>query len=313
MRRTTLAAVFGLIACATIAPAHAIVLSDGASDADSQALANSFAYSSVGQVFYDNGGTAYSASAVMVAPGWLLTAAHVTDGASNLSFYADAGGTSGSGRTGIAADAYYTDPLWNGNLNDGYDIGLVHLTSNPACLTAATCQLATLYTGNSDVGRTAIMIGYGRTGTGSTGDTSFDGLKRSGSNSIDQLYGTNNNILLADFDNGTAADNSTGSSTPVTNEAMIAPGDSGGGLFEIIGGVQYLVGIASFVAATPADGNPNADYGDLSGWTRVSDFTTWVNDTIAANTPVPVPEPMSLALLGIGLVGIGVLRRRKAS
>jgi hypothetical protein len=51
---------------------------------------------------------------------------------------------------------------------------------------------------------------------------------------------------------------------------MIAPGDSGGGMF--IG--NELAGINSFLAH--ADGKPDGTYGDDSAFTRVSMYRDWV-------------------------------------
>jgi secreted trypsin-like serine protease len=299
------------VSAVAAAPAGAVVLSDGASDTDSRALANSFEYSSVGQIFETTGSGNFTASGVMIAPGWVLTAAHVTAAATSLTFYTDGGSTdfSASRTGGIAADAWYTNPAFTGVGTDGGDIALIHLGNMPACFAAAACQTATIYTGASELNKLATMIGYGHTGTGSTGATAFDGLKRSGSNTVNQIYGASNDILLADFDSGSSADNATGSRTPVTNEAIIASGDSGGGLFEIIGGIEYLVGITSFIAA-PLDGIIDSDYGDVAGWTRVSSYASWIDSTIAANTPLP--EPAGIALFGAGLAGLGFLRRRKA-
>src|SRR5262249_40532431 len=85
-----------------------------------------------------------------------------------------------------------------------------------------------------------------RPGTGSTGATTFDGLKRAGQNMVDAVLrtaGGSNRILLADFDSGSSADNNFGSSAPLSMEAMIGPGDSGGGLFELLNGHNYLTGI----------------------------------------------------------------------
>jgi hypothetical protein len=116
------------------------------------------------------------------------------------------------------------------------------------------------------------MVGYGATGTGATGDVTFDGLKRAGQNMIDAVAitpGKENRILLSDFDSGLASDNSYGSAVPHALEAMIAPGDSGGGLFIPCGSAGYaddcLAGITSFGWGR-LDGDPNSDFGDVGGF-----------------------------------------------
>ncbi|HEY5504674.1 MAG TPA: PEP-CTERM sorting domain-containing protein, partial [Sedimentisphaerales bacterium] len=78
--------------------------------------------------------------------------------------------------------------------------------------------------------------------------------------------------------------------------------DSGGGVFITIDSQTYLEGVISFVASM--DGNYDSDYGDASGFGRVSAFMPWITSTI--------PEPSVSTLLVAG-AGLGMLfgRRRR--
>ena len=57
-------------------------------------------------------------------------------------------------------------------------------------------------------------------------------------------------------------------------EFMIAPGDSGGGMF--IG--NKLAGINSFLMA--ADKKPDGTYGDEAAFTRISLYVDWIAEQI---------------------------------
>ena len=316
-------------------PAHALVIGGGL---DSTYLDLGAQYLSVGQIHgFDSGGE-FAASGVVIAPNWVLTAGHVVYGATQLDFFLDSGGGWGSfaGRSAISASDWQANPNYTGNLNSGYDIGLIHFNS------AFTVGPAVLYTGTGEVGQVGTMVGYGATGTGATGATTFDGLKRGGQNMIDAVAITpgkgGNRILLSDFDSGQASDNSYGSSSPLSLESLIAPGDSGGGLFMPCGSPasfvdDCLAGITSFGWGR-LDGNPDSDFGDVGGFTRVSSFLSWINSIIGSPssggggggkgggpkphgtsgfeaTAVEVPEPITFSIFGVGLMGAVAMRRRK--
>ena len=106
---------------------------------------------------------------------------------------------------------------------------------------------------------------------------------------IDAFYGgpaKKARMFLSDFDNPhNALDNAYGSATPLAMEYLIAPGDSGGGLFIDLGAGPMLAGVHSFGASF--DGITDSDYGDISGHTRVSKFTGWINDVTGGGSGKP--------------------------
>ena len=166
--------------------------------------------------------------------------------------------------------------------------GLIHLTTTVPGVAAAT-----LYTGSTSAlfDETATYVGYGCTGTGTTGYTSTSyGTKRAVQNVLDGTYCTltgstsySSSVLVSDFDSGSEQDSICGAATQLGLEGLIAPGDSGGGVFATINSTTYLVGVNSFIGTNTTA--TTARYGDYSGCVSVCDFTTWINSTIAS-----VPE-----------------------
>lgn len=267
---------------------------------DASLISAAGAYPSVGRI--TAGGL--SGSGVLIAPNVVLTAAHVLAtgvGANQYQFT-----VGGNTYTGLAS---FLAPTWtnfNDSIGKGDDIAILTLTSSVTNVTPAT-----LYTGSNEVGRVGTAVGFGYSGTGSAGQSGGGlGSKRAGSNVIDTtgtyFSDVSGNILMNDFDNPNGSTSTFGDASALANESIITQGDSGGGTFIDLGTGPVLVGIHSFLADYNNDGKL-ADYGDLSGSTRVSGSLAFIGRFVA------VPEPPSLSLLGLGALGVlAALRRSRA-
>ncbi|MEI9959753.1 MAG: trypsin-like serine protease [Limisphaerales bacterium] len=266
----------------------ASTIRDDVPDSDYLDLGADAAFAAVG-LFVNSWG--YTGCGVLIAPDWVLTAGHMLDAAT--------GGTFTVGGIDYTSTEIIKNPGWTGVPFNGSDFGLVHLSSSVTAIPPAM-----LYTGTSEFGQIGTYVGYGFSGTGLTGWSNTTGNeKRAFQNVIDGNFGNPAILLGSDFDNPhTTADNGFGSAIPLPLEGCVTPGDSGGGVFIQDGSQYYLAGVISFVAN--ADASADSDYGDASGFGRVSAYIPWIVSTI--------PEPSTFALLaGSGLAMLFCRRRKK--
>ena len=155
-----------------------------------------------------------------------------------------------------------------------------------------------------------------------SGDTKADGKKRGAGTS---LLRRTKRLLVADFDTPVASRAvPMGYSRALPLEGLIAPGDSGGGLFITTSTGTYLAGVNSFVGSD--SGQPHSIFGNFSGHARFSAFSDWIEASIHGEHPIivdppeeesagskrmtviPAPEPGSLVLLFVAAVMLGISR-----
>lgn len=222
---------------------------------------------------------------------YVLTAAHVAEGAlaSSLGVNFDLAG--GRQTAGVESIYLHPDYVENGPRSypieelPGYDIAVLEL-SEPA----PTAAGYSLYRDNDEVGQSFIVSGYGLEGTGASGSNPYDpdigSVKRWGMNTYDALdsdlplnfvNAPENSYLLYDFDNGSSVNDTLGNiiGSPHLGlgqwEVMAAPGDSGGPSF-----IEQADGSLSIAGLVQGGGNDSM-YGATAFMTRASYFSDWVD------------------------------------
>lgn len=209
----------------------------------------------------------WCASAVVIKPHWVLTAAHVVDGAERATVRTD-DDTKFQLVNIIRHQEYEPKRLgW-------HDIALGR-TDRPMELEF----YPGLYKTADEVDKACTISGWGLAGTFHSGGTLSDNKRRAGHNKID---GAADAVLFCSPSQG---------SDKFPLEFMITPGDSGGGMF--IG--NELAGINSFLLAS--DGQPNGTYTDATAFTRVSLYADWVESQI---------EKYELAVQGLSTTGADI-------
>ena len=187
-------------------------------------------------------------SGTLIAPQYVLTAAHCVEGVANT-----AGQFTIGGRT-YHTERVFVHPGYTGNVgNDSSDdLGIYKLSE--AVVGIAPIPL---FRGTPQVGQILTLVGFGGGGTGTTGSNGDFGIKRVGTTPIDEVSRT---LISWNFDNN--------------SESNTAPGDSGGPAFLTVNGVLSLAGVTS------GGDSATAGIGDHSFDTRVDAYASWIDSIV---------------------------------
>ncbi|MEQ1756291.1 MAG: autotransporter domain-containing protein [Micropepsaceae bacterium] len=153
-----------------------------------------------------------------------------------------------------------------------------------------------------DTARDALVAGYGLTGSGTSGATTTSRVRRIGQNNVGALGSFDDicvqtfgvvpgcfggllpqDLYWADFDSRTTAPGTRSSTfdfdflpgSTLPNEAITAPGDSGGSVFTTINATQVSLGPLSG-GLRFFGGQPNSSYGTASFWQPAFLYANWI-------------------------------------
>jgi hypothetical protein len=209
----------------------------------------------------------------------ILTAGHVfSDGTTpKITLVRTAGGTV------LRGVRVWFHPRWNDDVDTrgGYDFAILQL-SGP--ITDAG-DAPILYSGDAEMGRRCVLVGYGTRGVAPYGwgwrfGAHHGDHSAAAENVVDQVSAIDFSDRIADWGNSLSIDldqpdgvgkNRWGDVAPISPlEGVLAPGDSGGSLWMQFDTGWRLVGVNS-------SGDPGADYQDTSNFARISTQREWIS------------------------------------
>ena len=237
-----------LVAAGVLAPSEAMIIRHDRDEADYRELG--LQYPAVGKISPDGTGT-------LIAPRWVLTAAHVAQ-----MFQRREGDVSFGGRS-YPVEASFIHPDWKRN-GDVADIALLRLAEAVQGIEAVGVNEK-----KDEAGKRVVFVGYGDFGTGETGAVRMDGVLRGATN---QVAGVQERAIFFTFDDPADA---------TRLEGISGPGDSGGPALVERNGKLWTLGVSS-VGMEP-EGQKPGTYGARERYTRVSTYVGWIHKTMRKN------------------------------
>lgn len=243
-----------LVACIFASQAHSIVRRDDLSEAPFLELG--LAYPALAHLNLSTSTGAGDGEGCLIAPKWILTAAHV-------GVEIEPGHLVTVGGLEYPVESVIIHPEWD----DGpHDLALV-LLARPV----EGVSPATLYRASDEVDAVVALVGYGDFGTGLTGPLDNDGRVRGATNRIDIASEA---WLKFAFD-------PPGDARTTPLEGVSGPGDSGGPAFLLGVDTQILIGVSSGQSTRATGGQPGR-YGVVEYYVRVSRYVEWIDETIGS-------------------------------
>lgn len=192
------------------------------------------------------------AHGVLVAPTWIVTAAHTT-------FCTNPGSTILVGGKEVIVNRRFTHPKHTPGVS--HDLAMIELAKPVTHVTPARINFQ-----NNEEGEIVTFIGVGGTGTGVEGQTTDNaqnnGYLRKANNRVTQAKGP---LLEFVFDRGLNA---------LPLEGISGGGDSGGPAFIKVGSEFIVLGVSS----RGEFGSTLGKYGNKEYYTRLSFFKDWINN-----------------------------------
>lgn len=251
----SLLTLLAVAAASAQAPARAIIMRHDVPEASFLKMGERFP--ATAKVKRKGSGPRTGAEGTLVAPRWILTAAHV---AATLS-PGDVAILEGRSHT---ISRVVRHPSWKSDADLTGDIALLELEEP-----VKGVEPAAIYRGSAEEGMEVTFAGRGGQGTGLTGPDGEDGRLRGATNRVDKV---GESWIRFRFD----APEDPGT-TPL--EGISGPGDSGGPAYAILGGKLHVVGVSSGQDSKPAGGKQGR-YGVLEYYARVSHFSSWLDQVM---------------------------------